>query len=136
MARTSPRALAALLLVVVGALGVAAGVALDRYVLNPPKPHISRYAPESAHRFARYLTKELTLSAAQQRTVDSILIARQAQSKAVADEVRPRFEAVTAATRADLDRVFTPAQRARYAELREQHRRERAERDRADSLRR
>jgi len=130
MARTSSRTLAAVLLVAVGALGVAAGVALDRFVLHPDKPHISRYAPEAAHRFARYLGDELTLSPAQLRTVDSILIARQAQSKAVADEVRPRFDAVMAATRADLDRVFTPQQRTRYAELRERHRRERAERDR------
>ena len=130
MPRTSPRTLAAVLLVVVATLGVAAGVALDRYVLHPVRPKGDRYAPESAHRFARYLGKELALTPAQLRTVDSILVARQAQSKAVSDAVRPRFEAVTVATRADLDRVFTPEQRTRYAELRERHRREKAARDR------
>jgi hypothetical protein len=125
--RAGPRALAGVLLVVVAALGVAGGVALERFVLAPAQPHArtDRYSAERAHHFAKYLAGELELSPAQQRTVDSILVARQAQARAVAAQVRPRFDSITTATRADLYRVFTPRQHARYDELRERHRRER-----------
>jgi hypothetical protein len=125
--RTGPRAIAGVLLVVVAALGLAGGVALERFVLDPQQPpRAPRHSAERAHVYSRYLAKELGLSAEQERTVDSILVARQAQSRAVAAQVKPRFDSITVATRADLDRVLTPPQRTKYADLRERHRRERA----------
>jgi hypothetical protein len=118
--RGGPRAMAALLLVAVCLLGGLGGVALDRFVLMPEHPHHrgDRFSPESAHRFSRFLAHELSLSKQQEVKVDSILLARQAQTRALANEVHPRFEALAQATRADVERVLTPEQRAKYEQLR------------------
>ncbi|HET6233298.1 MAG TPA: hypothetical protein VFE05_24695 [Longimicrobiaceae bacterium] len=121
-----PRALAAALLVAVGLLGVAGGVALDRFALRPadwqmPPPRArgpSRFSPESAHRWSRYLARELGLSTQQQARVDSVLLAGQARTRDLAREVHPRFEAITQSTRAQLEAVMTPAQRIKYEDLR------------------
>jgi hypothetical protein len=123
--RGGPRAMAALLLLAVFLLGGLAGVALDRFVLNPKQPprrHVSRLSPESAHRFSRYLGKELGLSAQQEAKVDSIVLFRQTETRALAKEVHPRFEALAQQTRADVEQVLTPAQKAKYEQLRARHR--------------
>jgi hypothetical protein len=127
--RGGPRAVAALLLVAVCLLGVLGGVALDRFVLNPkPHPHrrAPRFSPESAHRYSRFLAKELSLSRAQEATVDSILLIRQAQTRALADEVHPRFEALAQQARTDVERVLSPGQRTKYEQLRARRRAEHA----------
>lgn len=123
--RGGPRAMAALLLAAVFLLGGLAGVALDRLVLSPkpaPHKHVSRLSPESAHRYSRYLGKELSLSKEQEARVDSILIFRQSQTRALATEVHPRFEAIAEQTRADVEQVLTPEQKTKYEQLRARRR--------------
>jgi hypothetical protein len=129
--RTGPRTLAALLMLVVWLLGGVAGVALDRLVLRPdaPRRRVERHTPESAHRFSKYLAGELGLSGRQEAQVDSILLIRQAQTRALANEVHPRFEAVAAQARADVERVLSPEQRTKYEQLRERRKKERAAED-------
>ncbi|MDB4951811.1 MAG: hypothetical protein JWM27_4460 [Gemmatimonadetes bacterium] len=130
--RTGPRTLAALLMLVVWLLGGVAGVALDRLVLRPepPRRRAERHTPESAHRFSRYLAGELGLSGRQEAQVDSILVIRQAQTRALATELHPRFEAVAVQARADVERVLTPEQRTKYQQLRERRKKEREAEDR------
>lgn len=128
-ARGGPRAMAALLMAAVFLLGGLAGVALDRFVLSPrpaQHKHVSRLDPEAAHRYSRFLAKELTLSREQEAKVDSILIFRQTETRALAREVHPRFEAIARQTRGDVEQVLTPEQKTKYEQLRARRRAEHA----------
>jgi Spy/CpxP family protein refolding chaperone len=60
---------------------------------------------------------DLGLTAAQRTVVDSILDARHRQMSAVLAPVRPRLDSISANARAQIARVLTPAQRAKFDEL-------------------
>jgi Spy/CpxP family protein refolding chaperone len=108
---------AAIVLLLVGVAGVAAGVALDRTILY------RRYgaawtmegdseAPSGGQRQAidRQLARELDLTAAQQSQVDAIIARQMSAADSLRREYQPRVRALMLATRAAIDSILTPRQ--------------------------
>jgi Spy/CpxP family protein refolding chaperone len=133
---TKPRALAAILLGVAAAIGLLAGVVLDRLVLLPrgaiaaesPAPEttdrrgpgepVRRGPPPPDDRYLEFLSRELSLSAEQRAQVEEILQAQQERVLEITSQTRPQMRAVAQETRAAIDEVLTLEQRERVAELR------------------
>lgn len=133
---TKPRALAAVLLGVAMAVGLLAGVALDRLVLLPrgaiaaeatspqatdrsgPGEPERRGPPRPDDRYLEFLSRELNLSAEQRAQVEQILQDQQDRVLEITRQTRPQMRAVAQETRAAIDEVLTPEQRDQAAELR------------------
>jgi hypothetical protein len=108
-----------------------AGVAADRVVLRTrtsrlilpdtsfhPISSILRQPTDEERRTMRdQLHAELRLTSAQTTVVDSIIDARAVDFRVLRDEIRPRVERLVAEVRADVERVLTPEQRARYRRM-------------------
>lgn len=124
-ARVRPRLLAVLALLLAAVGGVAAGVALDRSMSQ--SRHLGFLArgtafrpPSNRHPRSELLDRldaSLDLSGEQRVRVDSVLARREAEMRALRDQVRPRFDSIAGRTRTDLLQILTPAQRARFEEL-------------------
>lgn len=145
----APGLIAALVMATMFGVGVAAGVALDRRVLQPrPALFVDREGPglppfvpgaplllpglvgAPGHglaarpsalldRFAR----DLDLTPAQTAAIDSVMRDEFAAVRALRDEMAPRIRAAIDNTRRKIDSLLTPAQRERYhAMLLEQQR--------------
>lgn len=109
-----------LVLLLVGGAGVAGGVAIDRQLL------MHRYGaawtmepPSDGERvaIARQLTKELDLTTAQQAQVDAIIARQMNAADALRREYQPRVRALMLGTRAQIDSILTPVQRAKLRAL-------------------
>ena len=121
-----PRALAALLLVIVALAGAAAGAVVDRLVVRRtgatltdtsfhPLSQTLRAPTDADRRHLReQLSHELGLSAAQDSTIDSIMRHRAGEFNALRDEMRPRVERLVQDVRVDIEQVLTPEQRVRF----------------------
>ena len=110
---------------------VMAGVAVDRVMLRTrttklilpdtsfhPISTILRQPTEEERRERRdYIVAELRLTPAQTIVVDSILDARAVDFRVLREEIRPRVAHLVAEVRADVERVLTPEQRARYRRM-------------------
>jgi len=134
-AHSSPRMPARpLAIVVLCALVLAsgiAGVALDRIVLRPvPSSTIlgdSGFHPlstalrsptaEDRRRIRGELSRELSLTPAQDSALDAIMTQRAVEFSALREEIRPRVEQLVADVRSDLEQVLTPVQRERFRRL-------------------
>lgn len=128
---TSPtvrsRAFAVMVLLVVAAGGVAAGIAIDRVVLlprfQPPNPPflLGPQGPseEIRSRVSNRIARELDLTPAQQLQVDAIMDRQFAGMSKASDAVRPVIDSTLRATQAALDSVFTPEQQAKVRAMRE-----------------
>ena len=124
------RSVALIVLLVTLLAGIFAGVAVDRVML--PRPPVSVLADTGFHRLSAvlraptdaeraevraHLASELRMTPAQALIVDSILDAHSGGFSALREEIRPRVESLTAAVRADVERVLTPDQVAAYRRL-------------------
>jgi hypothetical protein len=123
--RIRPRLLAVVALVLAAVGGFAMGIAFDRATwesrrlgflargtaFRPPPDHNPR--SELLDR----LGGKLDLTADQRIRVDSVLARREAEMRALRNEVRPRFDSIAGRTRADLVRILTPEQRQRLDAL-------------------
>lgn len=122
------RALVALFALVV-ASGVA-GAAIERAITRPPEVEtlgdtsfhplssILRSATEADHlRYRRELSQALSLSAAQDSAIDSIMSTRAGEFNALRDEMRPRVDLLVTSVRADIEKTLTSEQREKFRAL-------------------
>jgi Spy/CpxP family protein refolding chaperone len=124
-ARLRPRLLALLALVLAAVGGLAAGVALDQSMSQ--SRHLGFLArgtafrpPPNRHPRSELLDRldaSLDLTQEQRVRVDSVLARREADMRALRDQVRPRFDSIAGRTRTDLLQILTPKQRERFEEL-------------------
>ena len=124
-ARLRPRLLAVLALLLAAVGGVAAGVALDQSMSQ--SRHLGFLArgtafrpPPNRHPRSELLDRHdasLDLTGEQRVRVDSVLARREAEMRALRNQVRPRFDSIAGRTRTDLLQILTPEQRARFEEL-------------------
>ena len=131
-ARVPPRVAAALLLTGMFAIGVVAGVGLERVRDRRGRQHSVRNGvpvwalPERDQRrhWAR-VSDQLALTPVQRAQVDSILTRRSRQLEAARAEVEPTMSAIMASARSQIDSVLTPDQLNRIQEMRRQRTKER-----------
>jgi hypothetical protein len=120
-----PRLLALVALLIAAVGGVAVGIAFDRTMWEsrrlgflargtafrpPPDRHPRRELLDR-------LDAKLDLTGEQRLRVDSVLARREADMRALRDQVRPRFDSIASRTRGDLLQILTPDQRERFEEL-------------------
>ena len=125
--RMSPPVLAALVLLAVCALGVVAGVALDRTCLRRQaafggfnrdgQPYWARSEGDHRGHWNR-LTKRLHLTPQQAATVDSILAQQGRQLRDARKELDPRMRSIMTMTKQRIDSTLTPDQRQLLQKLR------------------
>lgn len=119
------RLLGIALLVVTFAAGMLAGAAFDQALAaREPAPAAQPgwhcHGPHG-QKTSRILDR-LDLSPEQRARVDAIMARRRVEAEAYWDREGPRMRAMVDSTRAEIRAVLTPAQRAEYDRLREQHR--------------
>ncbi len=78
------------------------------------------------------LTEELTLSAAQQDSIRSVLDRHRPEMDSMWQEVRPRFDSVRTIMRGEIRAQLSPDQQQKYQQLIERRERESRERKNAD----
>lgn len=120
--------LAAGLIVVMLLVGVAGGVALDRWALRPHRDGgraaagwgtDGRFDPARVRdRASGRLAQDLGLTAEQRVRVDSLMRRQQREAAGIMREIRPRLDSVAARTQAELETVLTEAQWRRFDSLR------------------
>jgi hypothetical protein len=123
--RVRPRLLAVLALLLAAVGGFAIGVAFDRATSESRRlGFLARGTafrpPPNRHPRSELLDRldaALDLDARQRTAVDSILARREAEMKALRDEVRPRFDSIASRTRGDLLMILTPTQRRGFDAL-------------------
>lgn len=108
------------LLIAVGIAGVAAGAAIQGWA-----SHRGR-----GDGYSGYLTRELSLTAAQHDSIAAILRRHRPEMHAIFTTIRPQIDSARARVSDEIRRVLTSAQQADYQRLLD---RDRAERTRADS---
>jgi len=129
----SPRVLAALVLIAVGALGVVAGIALDRTILRSHAGREGRvpYWARSDSDRRRYwdrISSRLHISAEQGTAIDSILAQQGRLLRDARKEVDPKMSTIMDGTKLRIDSVLTPDQRALLQALRRERERRREQR--------
>ncbi|HXE74242.1 MAG TPA: hypothetical protein VNN18_01220 [Candidatus Xenobia bacterium] len=126
---TNRRAIAYLFLVFVlgAALGVLGTLWAGRTGWAAPGAPPSMRNKQDA---SEWLTRELNLSADQQRQLGVILDETAAQYEAIRDRVRPEYDQVRQQGRDKIRAILTPEQKARFEELVRQMDEERARRRR------
>lgn len=127
--------LASGLIVVMLLVGMAGGVALDRWLL---RPHGGARGPTAWMRNGRFdaaqvrdraagrLARDLHLTPEQRIRIDSLMRRQQRDAAGVMQSIRPRLDSLTARTQAELRAVLTDAQRAAFDSLRRERSRRRA----------
>ena len=121
--------LASGLIVVMLLVGLAGGVALDRWIL---RPHDGERSPAGWMRDGRFdparvrdraagrLARDLHLTSEQRTKMDSLMRRQQCEAAAVMQSIRPRLDSVTARTQAELRAVLTATQQQAFDSLRRQ----------------
>ena len=139
---TSPRssAMAVLTVVAMLAIGIFAGIGLDRTVLRRHGGYSrgpgggDRGGPlgsigepvDSAGRnrmrahIVKRITDDLALTTTQSQSIDAIFVRRELQLDSLRSRVGPQLDSLRDHMRASIDSVLTPAQRIKFAELRKQ----------------
>ena len=131
-ARVPPRVAAALLLTGMFAIGVVAGVALERTRdRRGPERRVRDGVPvwalperDQRRHWAR-VSDQLALTPEQRAQVDSILTRRAAQLEAARAAVEPTMSAIMSSARSQIDSVLTPEQLSQIQEMRRQRAKER-----------
>ena len=122
---TSPRLLAATVLLLVAIAGGLAGIALDRAVLLPARfghgygggPPGARRPLEPDRRSRDRFAHQLGLSDSQRVRIDSLMDRQLQQIRAVRAQVHPRFDSIVTQTRREIDAILTPEQREKAKKL-------------------
>jgi Spy/CpxP family protein refolding chaperone len=132
-----PRIAAALVLLATFALGAAAGVLADRRLARhggerriEGRGSVPSWLnrPESEHRkYWSRIHDQLGLTSEQRAAVDTLLSRRARQLEAARHQMEPEMLRIMRTTRAQIDSILTPDQRARLEEIRKE-RRERRDR--------
>lgn len=125
------RWLAVLVLGATVAASVIAGIAIDRLLLRPggtsavlvdsgfhPLSSALRSpTPIERRRLRAQLSRELSLTPAQDSAFDAIMMQRAGEFSALREEIRPRVERLVSDVRSDMEQVLTPEQRERFRKL-------------------
>jgi hypothetical protein len=124
-----PKAVAILTLVIVALAAGLTGAAVDRaYVgramrivgdtsFHPISSALRTPSPADRQRMRQELSSALSLTADQNRLVDSILNTRADQFDRLRGDIRPRVDSLVSVLRGDIEGVLTPEQRERYHAL-------------------
>jgi Spy/CpxP family protein refolding chaperone len=123
----STKTTAAIALAVVFLAGLVIGVAGDRAFLVLRGRLPMRHGPSDrmVNHLVDRLDRELELTPAQRTTVTAILKRGRDRIDAIHGAIRPQVRAQMDATSAEIEKVLTPEQRTKFAELRakmERHR--------------
>lgn len=119
------RLIATVVIVLVFLAGMAVGASLHHALLDRgwpgfglagPPPHHGP-PPEMKSRMLAQLDHRLNLTPDQHARIDSVLTRREADIRALMSETRPRFEAIAARTRSEIQAVLTPEQQQKFAEI-------------------
>jgi hypothetical protein len=131
--------LAGVLLLVTLLVGIAAGVAIERWAFRPERrvqvrdaqvrEALARGVSESRaprldpvefrERYTRQLARQLDLTPEQRAVADSLLRLQQQESRAAMRDLRPRLDSINRQTEAELRKVLTAEQLERWQKLRE-----------------
>lgn len=79
-----------------------------------PPAMTPEFAAQRRREVVNRLTRELDLSATQQKAIDSIMAGNEAEFQALEQEMRPRMKSFLERTRGQIDSVLTPAQREKF----------------------
>lgn len=79
-----------------------------------PRARSPEFAAERRRAMVHQLTRELDLTASQQKAIDSIMAGNEAEFQALEQEMRPRMKAFLLRTRGQIDSVLTPEQREKF----------------------
>jgi len=127
--------LASGLIVVMLLVGMAGGIALDRWLLRPhreprgPAAWMRNGQFDAAQvrdRAAGRLARDLHLTPEQRIRIDSLMRRQQRDAAEVMQSIRPRLDSLTARTQSELRTVLTEAQRSAFDSLRRERSRRRA----------
>lgn len=115
MSATKTTLVAVLVLVLTFGAGFIAGAAAHHLFMHrEPVPAFA------THVMLNRLDRRLNLTDAQRKQVEEILQRRRATINAMWSGVRPRIREELVATNAEIEKVLTPAQRAKFAKIRMQ----------------
>ena len=99
--------------------GILVGVAGDHlYLIHSGRLFPRRASHFAADRMAEHLGRELQLTPQQKSQVQQIIEAHRAKIDAAMSSVRPQVRAEIDATNADIEKILTPDQRTKFANLR------------------
>lgn len=108
-------------------MGLAAGIAVDRYTRARPEPPFGRGPlggrPPAAAVLVERLDRELNLSADQQRQLESVLQRNRQRMQAFQASTREEFETLRRELDAEIRAILTPEQRAKFDERASRRRR-------------
>lgn len=109
-----------LFVAVVFALGVAVGLGAARFLR--PGPPFGRGGPPgpppSPAAVVERMTRELSLSADQQRDIEEVFRQGAERMQGLQSTTREQFDTERARLEADIERVLTPEQQTKYRQLR------------------
>lgn len=117
--------MAGLVILLIALGGGAAGVALDRLVFLPMHFHGRPFGPgrggppgaEMEGRARERFSREIGLSAEQQKRVDSLIDRQMEELRAVRSATQPRIDTIFSQTRKAIDAILTPEQRVKAEAL-------------------
>jgi Spy/CpxP family protein refolding chaperone len=115
---SNTRATAVAVIVVAFIAGILAGVAGDHLYLIRSGRLSPRHGRFSADRMTDRLTHQLNLSAQQKTQVQQIIERHHAKIDATMANVRPQVRQELDATNAEIEKVLTPEQKTKFADLR------------------
>ena len=112
----SSKAAAVSVVIVAFVAGVLAGVAGDRVYIfrhGPPRPGKS-----AAARIVARLDKELSLTKTQHDQVAAIVEQHRQRMDAISDSVHPQMQKEIDSANGEIEKVLTPEQKTKFADLR------------------
>jgi Spy/CpxP family protein refolding chaperone len=126
-----PRSLAVIVMLAILLAGIAAGVAMDRMLLDsaprtavfpdtgfhPLSSALRSPTPEERRRLRAELSRQLALTPSQDSAFEAIMMQRAGEFSALREEIRPRVERLVSDVRSDMEQVLTPAQREQFRRL-------------------
>ena len=99
--------------------GILVGVAGDHlYLIHNGRLFPRRASHFAADRMAEHLGRELQLSPQQKTQVQQIIEKHRAKIDATMSSVRPQVRAELDATNAEIEKILTPDQKTKFANLR------------------
>jgi Spy/CpxP family protein refolding chaperone len=129
------RLVAGIVIVLVFVAGVAVGCYVHQSMPRHGFPGLAIGGPppgpprELKGSILRRLDHDLELTPQQHARIDSVLTRRESDLRTLMSETRPRFEAIAARTRSEIQSVLTPAQQQKFAEITRRMDERRAKRD-------
>lgn len=120
-----PKIAALVLLIISFLLGIVGGVFLDRTFFDSHRPWDSPRREKPREKMSNYLARELKLTEAQQKEIETILEQRRPRFNRIHNSMNEQFEAEIDTVRQEIRRLLTADQKQRYDQMVERERQER-----------